>query len=231
MFVEACKRNRGAIYGLNGLSQVDATHVNGTSATGFMISPGILVTAAHFCHVDNDRTKALHQAFEAIRAPDIGQKMEVASFVAENKTRDIALLRIAAPRSKDCLKLVDAPVSVGTACGSLGFPLASLAFSPAGRTLNLVERFQSASISAFPSILGPDGQTYNHYETDSLMYRGSSGCPGFLADGRVFGMHVSAVIDQQSAGGKTSDGNRLAISNWASAADIAEFVLSNNVKL
>lgn len=231
MFVEACRKNREAIYGMNGLSQVDATRVNGTNATGFMIAPGVLATAAHFCHVDNDRTKPVHQLFEAIRAPDIGQKMETASFIAEDAIKDIALLRIPTPRSSACVQLVRNPAPLGTPCGSLGFPLASIVFLPTGRMFNLVERFQSASISAFPEIKGPDGRLYHHYETDSLMYRGSSGCPGFLIDGTVFGMHMSSVTEQTAAGSKGADGARLAISNWVTAEDIAEFARAHGVRI
>ena len=65
MFVNACNRVREAIYGLNGISQVGPNKVNATNATGFMIAAGILATAAHFCHVDNESTKPLHQLFEA----------------------------------------------------------------------------------------------------------------------------------------------------------------------
>ncbi len=228
MFIDACRTTREAIYGLNGLSQVDATHVNGTNATGFMIVPGVLATAAHFCHVDNDRTKPVHQAFEAIRTPDIGKNMEKASFIAEDATKDIALLRINAPRSQACVRFVDAPVAIGTPCGSLGFPLASIVFAPTGRMFNLVERFQSASISTFGTMRDPAGNNHHYYETDALMYRGSSGCPGFIADGRVFGMHVSSRTDQPP-GGNAGDGSRLAISIWVPAADILTLARAHGI--
>jgi hypothetical protein len=121
MFVNACNQIRETIYGLVGVSQVGLT-INASSGTGFMIAPGILATAAHLCHVDGDVAKARQQSFEAIRSPDIGQRLETAAFVAEDTQTDIALLRLAAPRSTACVKLETNRVPTGTACGSLGFP-------------------------------------------------------------------------------------------------------------
>jgi len=228
MFVKACNRVRESIYGLNGLSQVTPTQVNATNATGFMIAPGVLATAGHFCHVESDPTKPLHGVFEAIRSPDVGQTMESATLVAVDSVRDLALLRLANPRSRACVSLAQQRVATGTPCGSLGFPLASVIFSQTGRQFNLLERFQSASISAYATLPHATGRQLTYYETDSLMYGGSSGCPGFLDDGQVFGMHVGSATDQ--AGAK-KDGARLAIAIWVPAADIRALALANGVSL
>jgi hypothetical protein len=228
MFVNACNQIRETIYGINGLSQIGANRVNASSGTGFMIAPGILTTAAHLCHLDGDVTKARHQAFEAIRSPDIGQNMEIATFVAEDTQRDIALLRLAAPRSNVCVMLEPNRVPTGTPCGSLGFPLASLSFSQAGRAFNLRERFQSASISAYGVAGDTSGQPVEQYETDSFSYKGSSGCPGFLADARVFGMCVASATEQNPP---QSSQARISIAIWIPALSIRDFARANGVML
>jgi S1-C subfamily serine protease len=227
MFVAACNKIRGSIYGINGLSQLGLASANATNGTGFMIAPTFLVTAAHLCHIENDPTKPRHQIFEAIRSPDIGQPMEVATFVAEDTQRDVALLKLSAtPRSNACVTLEVSQIPTGTACGSLGFPLASVSSSSTGRIFNAQERFQSASVSAFARLTHAGGRQLSHYETDAFMYRGSSGCPGFLDDARVFAMHVASVTDQSSTG---SPNARVAIALWVPALDIRDFVRSKGV--
>jgi S1-C subfamily serine protease len=199
MFVQACNQIRECIYGLMGLSQTGPNQVNVTNATGFMVVPGILVTAAHFCHVENDPSKDVHSHFEAIRSPDIGQHMQRIALIAADTVRDIALLRIDNPRSTSQVQLECDRVPTGTNCGSLGFPLASVVVSQSGKMFNLTERFQGASISAYQTSTTPTGRALSFYETDALMYGGSSGCPGFLIEARVFGMHVASVVDPMSA--------------------------------
>jgi len=238
MFVQACNQIRECIYGLMGLSQVDPNQLNITNCTGFMIAPGVLVTGGHFCYVDDDPTKPVRTRFDAIRSPDIriGQSMETAIFMAADARRDIALLRLDNPRSTSCVHLECNQVPTGTSCGSLGFPLASVASSPSGPIFNVFERFQGASISAYRTSMDPAGPELDYYETDSFMYAGSSGCPGFLADARVFGMHRGSMVDSVSAQANAAHpnqvaGNRLAISIWATAADIRDFAIANGVQL
>ena len=158
MFVQACSQIHECIYGLLGHSQIGSNQVNVTNGTGFMIAPGILVTAGHFCHVDNDPSKQVHARFEVIRSPEIGQSMEIATFIATDATRDIALLRLEKPRSTSCVQLECNRVLTGTSCGSLGFPLASVVFSNTGRMFNVFERFQGASISTYQSSIDPSGR-------------------------------------------------------------------------
>lgn len=234
MFADACRSIRECIYGLNGMSEIAPNQVNGTNSTGFMIAPGIIATAAHFCHIENDPTKPTHTVFEAIRSPDIGQNMEKATLIAQDAGRDVALLRINAPRSDACITFAENKMPAGEAVGSLGFPLAQIVFLPQARAFNLVERFQSASISAYGTMRDPTGRELHYYETDSLMYRGSSGCPGFLVNGRVFGMHVSSIAERAPNEGTApakGDGARLAISIWVPAKDIVSFARANGVQI
>ena len=236
VFVQACSQIRECIYGLIGISVTGANQLNATNATGFTIAPGVLVTAAHFCHIENDPSKPLHGQFLAIRSPDIGQSFEVATLMAADTVRDVALLRIAQPRSSTRVQLECSKVPTGKSCGSLGFPLASVTFPPSGPKLGLVERFQRASISTYQLSPHPSGRTLHFYETDALMYSGSSGCPGFLEDARVFGMHVGSVTENTSAqttppGTGSVAGNRLAISVWVPAADIRTAALASGIQI
>ena len=160
--------------------------------------------------------------------------MEIANIVAVDTQKDLALLHIANPRSKACLKILKSPVAIGTPCGSLGFPLAQVGPTPQGISFNLVERFQGANISALVTTKDPNSTDITFYETDSLMYAGSSGCPGFLVSGDVFGMHNRSVLDspqtgQQIGGGAQS--TRLAISMWVTSMDIVAFASAHGVKL
>ncbi len=115
------------------------------------------------------------------------------------------------------------PAEVGEFCGSLGFPLSQGTLTPNGFSFGLIERFQSATISALVS-LGPRA----YYETDSLMYPGSSGCPGFLIDGEVFGMHNNSVMAPGTPGGTQT---RLAISQWVTSLDIIDFARQQSIIL
>ena len=210
--------------------------VTGTNGTGFMIAPGVLVTTAHMCHINNDFSKPLLQKFQAIRSPDVGQKMELITLIAEDIDRDLALLKIENPRCTMCVQLECGRVQSGRSVGSLGFPLSSMQFTQSGRNFNLFERFQGASISAYIPKLVPSGHTTYIYETDSLMYSGSSGCPGFLVDGRVFGMHISSIIVQSSdqsdaANQSIYESNRLAISIWVPSEDIKNFAKLNGIQI
>lgn len=232
MFSKACSQVRESIYGVLGMSQINAKRVNYTNATAFMIAPEVLCTAAHFVHVENNPSKPVHTSFEVIRMPDIGQKMETAQLIAEESTRDIALLRINNPRSNTCVSLEAKRVPIGTSCGSSGFPLAQVVFTKTGRMFNLVERFQGASISAF--LTDPSGQQLSYYETDALMYRGSSGCPGFITNGNVFGMHIRSRIEKPKGTSSSvkqmgQAETRLAISIWVPSMDIINFAKTHGI--
>jgi hypothetical protein len=126
------------------VSPLGWTQAIATTGTAFMIAPGVLITAAHLLHVEGDVTRAVHTPFEVIGAPEIGQKMEPATLIAEDSQRDIALLRLQSPRSLSGVRLETSMVPIGTSCGSLGFPLAAIVSSPTGPSLSLAERFQGA---------------------------------------------------------------------------------------
>ncbi len=230
MFSTACAKNREAIYGVLCTSVIAKNRANITNGTAFMIAPGVLATTAHVVHLQSDPTKPVHSSFEVIRAPDVGSSMETATFLAEDAGLDLALLKIQAPRSKVCLNLATADVPRGTTCGSLGFPLAQVGVQAGKKKFNLLERFQGAHISALNNFTNPGGIQVTYYETDALMYEGSSGCPGFTTNGEVVGMQVKSLIQGKKTGSTTQE-TRLAISLWVRSPDIISFATANAVNI
>src|SRR3989344_2766291 len=218
MFKEACKTVRESLYGVMGtsvLSKVgDKVSMNFTNGTAFMVAPGYLVTAGHFIHQENNPTKPIHQTFEVIRATEIGQNVEKAIFIARDPIRDLAILKIENPKNSSVLSLKNEILSRGDNCGFLGFPLSVVMVKDGKKNFNLAERFQGAYISNYtpaPSL----------YEIDTLMYPGSSGCPGFNLEGEVIGMQVGSVMQ------KTKDNvqaERVAISTAIPSTEIIDFL-------
>jgi S1-C subfamily serine protease len=192
-----------------------------------MIAPGIVATAAHVIHDNLNVANPRHKMFRVIRAPDIGQQLETAQFIAEDIDRDLALLKLDNPRSVLTVTLNNGILPQGTSCGSIGFPLATVN----DKGFNLSLRFQGANISSYLPYPTPSGRLLYSYETDSLMYSGSSGCPGFDVDSTVFGMHNKVLLDpntqQQQA--TQNQSNRLAISLWIPSTDITAFARNNGV--
>jgi hypothetical protein len=234
MFKESCEKNREAIYGVRGFSQISKKEINNTLGSGFTIAPGILATVAHLVHVESNPQKPIHSNFEVIRSPDIGQNMESASFIAEDPIRDIALLKINTPRSTKFLTLEANRVPTGSSCGSLGFPLGEIDQTPQSVNISFIERFQGSYISAFHEENRPSGGI-EVYEIDSLMYCGSSGCPGFLPNSNVIGMQSRSLLGKSVvASGKRANKNaapntQLAISLWVPSMDIITFARNNGI--
>ena len=229
MFVDECKKVRKALYGIRAVTQ-EGTSISWSNGTGFMVSLGIIVTAGHLVHVGNDFSKPIHKIFHVINALDIGKRLTEAEFVGEDSKRDIAILRVQKPSHEECVLLNKEVVEVGTECGSLGFPLSEVSIDQVNKRLNftLVERFQGANISAISRSV-ESSKEYLFYETDSLMYRASSGCPGFTLGGAVFGMHTRSIMDK--GGGSGREGSRVPISLWVPSRNIINFVQSKNIKL
>jgi hypothetical protein len=231
MFSEACNKIRESVYGIIGRTIINQNGpqqtINFSNGTGFMVAPGFILTAGHMVHINNDPKQPIQQKFEVIRAPDIGQKMEIAVFVAEDKQKDLALLKIENPRNKIAVKIHDKSMPRGENCGFLGFPLATIDFLPNGsRQFNLSERFQGAYISNYLEMSDPVLGTRKFYEIDTLMYAGSSGCPGFTIKGEIFGMQVASMMQKNKEDEREE---RVAISLVVPAIDITEFLKTQKV--
>jgi len=217
---------RESIYGVLCQTPLGDNKVNFGNGTAFMIAPGICATAAHVLHVEGNKTKPLHQRIELIRTPDIGKQMSLGKLIAEDLERDLALVEIINPTSITSVSLYKSKIDNGINCGSLGFPLASVIPVNNQIGFNLIERFQGACISAFRKN-SQNPEALDFYETDSLMYGGSSGCPGFTTEEKVFGMHVSTVTDGET----NSNSARLAISLWVPSMDIISFAAANEIMI
>jgi hypothetical protein len=221
MFAKACSEIRKALYATT-ITSLDSATLQGRwgACTSFMIAPGILVTTAHTL-----KEHAAHTVrIEVINALDLKQNkaFETAHLIQSDPVRDIALLRIDAPRLNSCVALEVRPVLTGTSCGALGFPHPKVnARQEGGLHFTLIERFQAASVAAYYSGVHESGQTFQVYETDSIMYEGSSGCPGFLEDGRVFGMHQKSWVNDGNPG----------FSLWLSMEEIIRFAQANSIEL
>jgi len=225
MFRNTCTKIRESIYGVLCQSPVGVDQVNYGNGTAFMIAPGICATTAHVLHIGGDKSKTLHKQIEVIRAPDIGGPMLKAKLIAEDTDRDLALIEIISPANLSTVALYNHKIDSGTSCGSLGFPLASIKVVNNQISFNLVERFQGAFISTFQRFNLPNNVFLNFYETDSVVYGGSSGCPGFTAEGKVFGMVIGTAAEDDSMTNST----RLSISRWVPSMDIIEFAKSNRI--
>jgi V8-like Glu-specific endopeptidase len=226
MFSKANKKIRDTIYGVLCQSPLKNNQVNFGNGTAFMIAPGICATAAHVLHLDGDKKKPLHARIEVIRSPDIGGPMRVARVIAEDINRDLALIEIINPTNSSAVTLYKSKIDGGTNCGSLGFPLASVLEINKQIAFNLVERFQGAYISAFQNVRYNDNPPLDFYETDALMYGGSSGCPGYTVEEKVFGMHVATITD----GKASNNSSRLAIALWIPSMDIISFADAKGIK-
>ena len=59
------------------------------------------------------------------------------------------------------------------------------------------------------------------------MYSGSSGCPGFLQDGRVFGMQSNTLTTEAEG----DESKRLAIARQVPSTEIMAFARANGIHI
>ena len=163
--------------------------------------------------------------------------MENATLIAEDPIRDIALLKINSPRSTKFLTLEYNQVPTGTSCGSLGFPLSEIIQNQNSIQFNLIQRFQGSYISSYRKNILPTGENVNFYEIDSLMYSGSSGCPGFITNSNVIGMQSQSVLGKglvkikKPVSKNVTPDTQLAISLWVPSMDIITFAKNNKIQV
>ena len=219
MFEKALSENREAIYAILASASLPPEAATPSGGTAFMIAPGLLVTAARCVPGGSDPGNLPCPELSLVRAPDIGRGTERATLVSLDRGKGLALLRIDAPRSAAFLRILDAPVPIGTQCAYSGFP--RLAMDPAPRPgASLIEMFQGASVSSFVRTAGPGGEPVSRYVTDAPLVGDASGCPGFTSSGEVFGMLDCPPGDIRSA-----------VPSWVPSMDIVSFALDNGVPL
>jgi S1-C subfamily serine protease len=232
-FAHATSKVREAVYALVAKGQ-SGDQLEGGSGTAFCIAPGVLVTASHSLHSPRFGG-ALRQHLEVLRAPDLAAGIsvpEVPTVLADDPKRDLALLKIENPRSIKAVRLLEHPSRIGTPCGSVGFPLSESHAIGDQVEVTLFERFRGAYLSILlKPALFTDGPPVSCWETDAVMYPGSSGCPGYLEDGHVFGMHIRARLSSPVSDESDTTGSRMALSLWVASTEIIDFASRAGVKV
>jgi hypothetical protein len=219
MFEKALAEIREATYAILAPDSLPPEAATPSGGTAFMIAPGLLVTAARCVPGGSDPGDRPCPELSLVRAPDIGRGAEAATLVSLDRGKGLALLRIDAPRSAASLRLLDAPVPIGTACAYSGFPRLAMAPAPLPGA-SLIEMFQGASVSSFERTAGPGGEPGSRYMTDAPLVGDASGCPGFISSGEIFGMLDCPPGDLRSA-----------VPSWVASMDIVSFALDNGVPL
>ena len=219
MFTKALAENREAIYAILASGSLPPEAATPSGGTAFMIAPGLLVTSARCVPDGSDPGNLPCPELSLVRAPEIGRGTERAALVALDRGKGLALLRIDAPRSAAFLRILDAPVPIGTQCAYSGFPRLAMGPAPIPGS-SLIEMFQGASVSSFVRTAGPGGEPVSYYVTDAPLVGDASGCPGFISSGGVFGMLDCPPGDIRSA-----------VPSWVTSMDIVSFARSNGVPL
>ena len=153
--------------------------------------------------------------------------METASPILIDAHRDFALLKLENSRSSKSMQLSREIISSGHSCGSLGFPLSSITVQDDHLNINLTERFQGGYVSAYIEEY-TEGELFSWYETDSLMYSGSSGCPVFTVNGTVFGMQAATLIGDEDS---EDESRRLSISRLVPSLDMINMTRSIGIEV
>jgi S1-C subfamily serine protease len=226
MFEGAVAQIRESLYGIWARTREGDT-MHHSTGTGLMIAPGFIVTNSHVLRRRGE--DAIHDELLAIRSPDVGMNCEVAEVVADDRVRDVAILKIEKPRSARCVKLFEGYVQSGTGIGSLGFPLSTVQQRDGVDVYNLIERFQGSYVSArFTEDVS--GRKITWYEVDREMYEGSSGCPGYLADGSVVGVNCKVRREEnEDENVPLEKRRRLEISLWIPSPDVINFARAHGV--
>jgi S1-C subfamily serine protease len=217
MFQSACKEVRESLFGVRSQSKTEEDQMTFGTGTGFLVAPGICVTASHVIHLQGDWRQPIHQNVQVIRAPEIGGKMSNTRLIADFPSHDLAFLEVPDAKDHTPVKLSLAKRNRGEMIGSLGFPLATMKRFRQQQAFVLIERFQSGFISAMYKE-NRSGHSVNILETDTNIYSGSSGCPGFDQNSEVVGLLSATKTDRQQRG----EAYRLAIAMWIPSATIVE---------
>lgn len=217
MFQSACKSVRESLFGVRSSSRLEDGQMTFGTGTGFLVAPNVCVTASHVIHHKGDWRLPIQSNLQVIRAPEIGGQMQKAELIADFPNKDLAFLRIEHKSDTPIVKMSTAERLRGEQVGSLGFPLATMKRFRQQQAFVLIERFQSGFISArYRENRG--GTALNIIETDTNIYSGSSGCPGFDVDANVFGLLSATKTDRQQRG----EAYRLAISMWIPSHEIID---------
>lgn len=226
MFQTVCKRIREPLFGIKTSTDLENNQINFGNGTGFLIAENVIVTASHVIHRAGNVNEPIHGIIQVIRAPEVGNQMTNVEVLADFPQIDIAFLKADIDASIAPVKLLTEKKERGEQVGFLGFPLAGMMTVNQKLVFSLTERFQSGFISAvYAEVRG--GRTTELYETDSSMYSGSSGCPGFDINGDVFGVHVATKGDRNQKG----ENARLSIAIQIASTEIIRLAEASGIRI
>jgi|WetSurMetagenome_2_1015567.scaffolds.fasta_scaffold231453_2 hypothetical protein len=221
MFSKATADVREALYGIMARTS-QGTNTTHNMGSGIMIAPNYIITNSHVIHLNSDVTQSVQREILVIRSPDIGRAPIIANLAKEDTMRDLALLKIEEEKSRHCVVLENRVFPSGTICGSLGFPLSTVAAINGQCVYNLTERFQGAFISSYLTERLSE-RLISWYEVDRVMYGGSSGCPFYLENANVIGLQTRVRTEDTKDETPPDKRSKLAISLCIPSIDIIKF--------
>lgn len=165
------------------------------AGTGFVISPDLVVTAAHVV-----------EGYESMIVTSIDGSKRVGHAIGFAPGQDAALIRLEEPVDVEPLRWSDRTPRVGSDISVLGYPL-NLDISVTAGTISGVDR----------TILFPGGEIIpNIMQTDALTNPGNSGGPWLDDTGSVIGLHVAGRDGAAGINwGVEADVVRALVDQWA----------------
>lgn len=220
MFATAYTDVEQCTYAVLAAIDLGAEGIDYGKGTAFMVSPGLLITAAHVLYVAGEYSRPRFPKLGVLWAPEVdAYSFESVDVLGQDIARDLALLRIPNQRHSHSVRFCTHQLSVGTACSYFGF-LAERRVTGTGCPYIFRSRSEEGTIHSFVTERRITGQLVDYYRTDSVMYSGLSGCPGFTSTGEVFGLHVASEMVNGQRG----------LSRWVPVDDIRAFLAKFGVR-
>lgn len=149
MFAAACATLRPTVYSVCVASTSSTREGSISLGTGFVIAPGVLVTASHLLerHAANETVEVHVCSRQTLDS----QPYAWAEIAAKDASRELLLLN--AETGAAVVRLALAGVPMGTACGILGYPHGHVQWPDSDLSQNIIQanttmRFHAAHIAA-----------------------------------------------------------------------------------
>jgi len=153
--------------------------------TGFFVSERNIVSVAHVCYDDGDITTPLKQQFFILELNPNGSVVFTSiRLISHDTTLDIAVFET--ERAYPFVSRSRLNIGIGSSVCSFGFHY--LTYDP------IKKHFEHFFPKMKSGVISSDVIPLN-YVVDTIMYKGSSGCPIFDVNGDVVGMQCRNLID------------------------------------